>query len=151
MRLLRLISLESSYQMLKKTRLFLSLDPASSLYFVLKASLLKPFIFKTLNAKYFMFLFTRIFLECRTSYFQQLFQQFLFVYSLINPSDCVDMECDGKKNILIKDMDGSVLGSPGSIIPDVSSRFTFVYCIFHHCQHILTTLYSLRMVGMMIQ
>lgn len=75
------------------------------------------------------------------------FPAILFVYSLINPSDCVDMECDGKKNILIKDMDGSVLGSPGSIIPDVSSCLTLVYFIFHH---ILTTLYSLLMVGMMI-
>nr|XP_039260770.1 fibrocystin-L-like [Styela clava] len=35
----------------------------------------------------------------------------------INPSDCVDMECDGMKKALIKDTDGSLLGSPGSAIP----------------------------------
>ena len=36
----------------------------------------------------------------------------------VNPSDCVDMECDGKKQILIKDIDGSMLGAPGGIISD---------------------------------
>ncbi|XP_078698697.1 fibrocystin-L-like isoform X2 [Branchiostoma floridae x Branchiostoma belcheri] len=35
----------------------------------------------------------------------------------INPADCVDMECDGKKETLIKDSDGSLLGSPGALIP----------------------------------
>ena len=37
----------------------------------------------------------------------------------INPSDCVDMYCDGKKNVLLKDLDGSFTGrgSPHSIIP----------------------------------
>uniref|UniRef100_H2Y4C5 G8 domain-containing protein n=1 Tax=Ciona savignyi TaxID=51511 RepID=H2Y4C5_CIOSA len=36
----------------------------------------------------------------------------------INPSDCVDMECDGMKTVLMVDKDGSFLGSPGTIIPE---------------------------------
>ncbi|CAK8682970.1 unnamed protein product [Clavelina lepadiformis] len=36
----------------------------------------------------------------------------------INPSDCVDMECDGMKNVLIKDFDGGFIGGTGgSVIP----------------------------------
>ncbi|XP_076824499.1 fibrocystin-L-like isoform X2 [Clavelina lepadiformis] len=36
----------------------------------------------------------------------------------INPSDCVDMECDGMKNALIKDFDGGFIGGTGgSVIP----------------------------------
>ena len=35
---------------------------------------------------------------------------------LINPSDCIDMDCDGKKKNLITDLDGSLLGSPGTVI-----------------------------------
>ena len=36
----------------------------------------------------------------------------------INPADCVDLDCDGQKHILIKDMDGSLLnlGAGGTII-----------------------------------
>jgi hypothetical protein len=34
----------------------------------------------------------------------------------INPSDCVDMDCDGMKKNLIRDLDGSFLGSPGAVI-----------------------------------
>ncbi|XP_067676837.1 fibrocystin-L-like isoform X2 [Haliotis asinina] len=34
----------------------------------------------------------------------------------VNPSDCVDMDCDAMKKLIIRDMDGSLLGSPGSII-----------------------------------
>ena len=34
----------------------------------------------------------------------------------INPSDCVDMDCDGLKKNLLTDEDGSFLGSPGTII-----------------------------------
>ena len=37
----------------------------------------------------------------------------------INPSDCVDMDCDGMKNVLIKDIDGSFTGEQSlrTIIP----------------------------------
>ncbi|XP_066278772.1 fibrocystin-L-like [Branchiostoma lanceolatum] len=35
----------------------------------------------------------------------------------INPADCVDMECDAKKETLIDDEDGSFLGSIGTVIP----------------------------------
>lgn len=36
----------------------------------------------------------------------------------INPSDCVDMDCDGAKHVLIKDLDGSLTGvAGGSVIP----------------------------------
>lgn len=35
----------------------------------------------------------------------------------INPSDCIDMDCDGAKHVLIKDLDGSLTGvSGGSVI-----------------------------------
>ena len=35
----------------------------------------------------------------------------------INPGDCVDMDCDGHKHVLIKDEDGSLIGvSGGSVI-----------------------------------
>ena len=36
----------------------------------------------------------------------------------VNPSDCVDLDCDAQKHILIKDLDGSLLnsGSDGTII-----------------------------------
>ena len=61
--------------------------------------------------------------------------------SKINPSDCVDMECDAHKNVLIKDTDGSLLGSPGSIIPDVSISFIDYYSlllfemiVIFHCE-----------------
>ncbi|XP_072177767.1 fibrocystin-L-like [Diadema setosum] len=36
----------------------------------------------------------------------------------VNPSDCVDMDCDGHKKAIIRDLDGSFLGSVGSVIPD---------------------------------
>ncbi|KAM4688908.1 fibrocystin-L [Discoglossus pictus] len=35
----------------------------------------------------------------------------------VNPSDCVDMDCDAKKKALLKDLDGSFLGSQGAVIP----------------------------------
>ncbi|KAM9824037.1 PKHD1 like 1, tandem duplicate 1 [Neosynchiropus ocellatus] len=36
----------------------------------------------------------------------------------INPSDCVDMECDAKKKSLLKDLDGSFLGEVGDVVPE---------------------------------
>ncbi|XP_053190049.1 fibrocystin-L-like [Scomber japonicus] len=36
---------------------------------------------------------------------------------LIDPSNCVDMECDAKKKSLLKDLDGSFLGTVGSVVP----------------------------------
>ncbi|XP_077992871.1 fibrocystin-L-like [Glandiceps talaboti] len=45
----------------------------------------------------------------------------LFIHApslgFVNPADCVDMDCDGKKKAMIKDLDGSMIGSPGTIIP----------------------------------
>ncbi|XP_068603731.1 PKHD1 like 1, tandem duplicate 1 [Brachionichthys hirsutus] len=35
----------------------------------------------------------------------------------VNPSDCVDMNCDAKKKALIRDVDGSLLGSVGAVVP----------------------------------
>uniref|UniRef100_A0AAV2K2L6 G8 domain-containing protein n=1 Tax=Knipowitschia caucasica TaxID=637954 RepID=A0AAV2K2L6_KNICA len=35
----------------------------------------------------------------------------------VNPSDCVDMECDAKKKSLLKDLDGSLLGAVGAVVP----------------------------------
>lgn len=34
----------------------------------------------------------------------------------VNPSDCVDMDCDGHKEILIEDIDGSLTGSVGGSV-----------------------------------
>ena len=36
--------------------------------------------------------------------------------SKINPSDCVDMACDGLLKVSIEDVDGSILNSPGFLI-----------------------------------
>ena len=35
----------------------------------------------------------------------------------INPSDCIDMDCDGLKKALLNDLDGSFLGEKGTVIP----------------------------------
>ncbi|KAM9737277.1 LOW QUALITY PROTEIN: PKHD1 like 1, tandem duplicate 1 [Menidia menidia] len=35
----------------------------------------------------------------------------------VNPSDCVDMECDAKKKTMLKDLDGSFLGAQGAVVP----------------------------------
>nr|XP_032810523.1 fibrocystin-L isoform X1 [Petromyzon marinus] len=38
--------------------------------------------------------------------------------SKVNPSDCVDMDCDAKKKALLRDLDGSLLGgSAGAVVP----------------------------------
>ena len=34
-------------------------------------------------------------------------------YRKINPADCVDMDCDGLKKVLLKDLDGSFFGGSG--------------------------------------
>ena len=36
--------------------------------------------------------------------------------ALVNPSDCVDMDCDGRRQLLIQDLDGSLVGSPGDAV-----------------------------------
>ena len=36
--------------------------------------------------------------------------------SRINPSDCVDMDCDHLRKIVIKDLDGSMFGTAGGSI-----------------------------------
>ena len=38
-------------------------------------------------------------------------------YSTINPADCVDMHCDGKKKSIMTDFDGTLLGTPGTLLP----------------------------------
>ncbi|XP_051526679.1 fibrocystin-L-like [Myxocyprinus asiaticus] len=37
--------------------------------------------------------------------------------SKVNPSDCVDMDCDAKKKSMLKDLDGSFLGAVGAVVP----------------------------------
>ncbi|XP_072530724.1 PKHD1 like 1, tandem duplicate 1 [Salminus brasiliensis] len=37
--------------------------------------------------------------------------------SKVNPSDCVDMDCDAKKKSLLSDLDGSFLGAVGAVVP----------------------------------
>ncbi len=34
----------------------------------------------------------------------------------VNPADCVDMDCDGLRKLLIKDIDGSAFGTAGGSI-----------------------------------
>ena len=41
-----------------------------------------------------------------------------FICRTINPSDCVDMDCDGLKKALIKDLDGTLLTVAGDVIPE---------------------------------
>lgn len=41
----------------------------------------------------------------------------IIIHSKANPSDCVDMDCDAKKKSMLKDLDGSFLGSVGTVIP----------------------------------
>ncbi|CAD5115663.1 DgyrCDS4618 [Dimorphilus gyrociliatus] len=36
----------------------------------------------------------------------------------VNGGDCVDMDCDGMKKALLKDLDGSILGDQGAVIPE---------------------------------
>ncbi|XP_071793632.1 fibrocystin-L-like isoform X1 [Asterias amurensis] len=44
----------------------------------------------------------------------------IFIYrpnvGSVNPSDCVDMDCDGQKKAMIRDLDGTLLGSVGTVI-----------------------------------
>ncbi|XP_061682368.1 PKHD1 like 1, tandem duplicate 1 [Syngnathoides biaculeatus] len=35
----------------------------------------------------------------------------------VNPSDCVDLDCDAKKKSLLRDLDGSFLSAAGSVVP----------------------------------
>ena len=34
---------------------------------------------------------------------------------MVNPANCVDMDCDGLKKVLITDRDGSILDGPGTM------------------------------------
>ncbi|XP_041477742.1 fibrocystin-L-like isoform X1 [Lytechinus variegatus] len=36
----------------------------------------------------------------------------------VDPSNCVDMDCDGMKKTLVRDLDGSMLGAVGTVAPD---------------------------------
>ena len=47
----------------------------------------------------------------------------MIIFSAVNPSDCVDMDCDGLKKVLLRDSDGSLLGSAGTIIPDSAYKW----------------------------
>lgn len=42
----------------------------------------------------------------------------IIIFSKINPADCVDMDCDAMKKLLFKDVDGTVLGSPGTVVSE---------------------------------
>uniref|UniRef100_A0A8C5QTU9 Fibrocystin-L n=1 Tax=Leptobrachium leishanense TaxID=445787 RepID=A0A8C5QTU9_9ANUR len=43
--------------------------------------------------------------------------------SKANPSDCVDMTCDAKRKALLKDLDGSFLGSKGAVVPQAEYQW----------------------------
>ena len=34
----------------------------------------------------------------------------------INPSDCVDMDCDARRKVLFTDIDGQIFGKPGTTV-----------------------------------
>ena len=34
---------------------------------------------------------------------------------LVNPADCVDLHCDGKKSGVVFDKEGTILGAPGHL------------------------------------
>lgn len=36
----------------------------------------------------------------------------------INPADCVDMDCDGLKKAIVRDEDGTLLGSAGTLLSE---------------------------------
>lgn len=38
----------------------------------------------------------------------------------VRQGECVDMECDGRKTVFIKDIDGGLLGAPGAVLPDAA-------------------------------
>ena len=42
--------------------------------------------------------------------------KFNFLLRWVNPSDCVDMDCDGRRQLLITDIDGSFTGKAGNTI-----------------------------------
>lgn len=47
-----------------------------------------------------------------------MFSESIFAFHRkVNPSDCVDMDCDGHKKCLVMDTDGSLFGSPTTIVP----------------------------------
>ena len=47
------------------------------------------------------------------------YNYFVQNYRKINPADCVDMDCDGLKKVIVEDLDGTLLGTPGStVIPE---------------------------------
>ena len=43
---------------------------------------------------------------------------FLSDFSKINPADCVDMDCDGLKKVMIEDLDGTLLKTKGTVIAE---------------------------------
>ena len=38
--------------------------------------------------------------------------------SKINPADCVDMDCDGLKKVIVEDLDGTLLKTKGTVIAE---------------------------------
>lgn len=38
------------------------------------------------------------------------------VLKWVNPSDCVDMDCDARRQLLIRDLDGSLTGAVGGTV-----------------------------------
>ena len=42
----------------------------------------------------------------------------MYFYRKINPSDCVDMDCDAFKKIILTDSDGSLFGTPKTVISE---------------------------------
>ena len=41
----------------------------------------------------------------------------LYLIRKINSADCVDMDCDAKKKCMVKDLDGTLLGAVGAVLP----------------------------------
>ena len=41
----------------------------------------------------------------------------LYLIRKINSADCVNMDCDAKKKCMVKDLDGTLLGAVGAVLP----------------------------------
>lgn len=66
------------------------------------------------------------------TFYETLENNYLFIpranVGRVNPSDCVDMDCDGHKKVVLRDMDGTLLGECVCVNPVLSF---FHFSILH--------------------
>ena len=56
----------------------------------------------------------------------------------INSADCVNMDCDAKKKCMVKDMDGTLLGAVGAVLPQSKVLITKKKLFFSEFISVLT-------------